>query len=561
MLLELTVQNLLLIEDARLELAPGLNVLTGETGAGKTVLAHALDLLLGGRAKGGIVRPGSAEAYVEGVFELPETLSSEHLAPDARELVLARRVGRDGRTRAYLGGRSISGGELRELASELLSFYGQHEHRKLMLATAQLDILDGSCGPEHLACRAACASAWAAVGGARAELERLGELAGAREREIDLLEFELGEIEELDPQPAERDVLLLERERLRNLEGLRGASARAEQALGDEEGGALAGLLATNASLDGPGDLDPALSLLAGRARTMLLEGQDLLSELRDYGESLEAEPGRLEAIEERLAAIARLERKHGGSIEAVLEHAERCRARREELAGAEVALEAAQRELDRALAEHGELVSALSRARAAAAPVLSAAVDERLAELAMDRASFAIALVPGAPGANGGEQAQFEIAANPGVPPAPLREIASGGELSRVMLALLSAAHGGGQSTLVFDEIDAGIGGHTARAVGEQLRALAQGRQILAITHLPQVASQAARHFTIAKDTSGASTRTTVTRLDDAALVEELVRMLGADGADAGARRHAEELLRDPAVVGAPARGARRAA
>jgi len=160
MLLELTVQNLLLIEDARLELAPGLNVITGETGAGKTVLAHALDLLLGGRAKPGVVRPGSSEAYVEGIFELPAGLRSEHLPADATELVLARRVGADGRTRAYLGGRSVTVGELRDLAGELLSFYGQHEHRKLMLSAAQLDILDGSAGPEQIERRAACAAAW-----------------------------------------------------------------------------------------------------------------------------------------------------------------------------------------------------------------------------------------------------------------------------------------------------------------------------------------------------------------------------------------------------------------
>jgi DNA repair protein RecN (Recombination protein N) len=545
MLLELTVQNLLLIEDARLELAPGLNVITGETGAGKTVLAHALDLLLGGRAKSGIVRPGSSEAYVEGVFELPEGFHSEHLPADAHELVLARRVASDGRTRAYLGGRSIPVGELRELASELLSFYGQHEHRKLMLAAAQLEILDGACGEEQAGRRGACAAAWAVVREARAELVRLEELAGARERELDLLEFELGEIEALDPRADEREELGVERDRLRNLETLRLAAAGAEQAIGDDEGGAARGLAAACSSLEAAGDVDPALSALAARAQTLLLESDDLLSELRRYAEGLEAEPGRLEAIEERLGAIARLERKHGGTIEAVLEHAERCRARRDELVGAEVAMESAQARLAAAMREHAAIVEGLSRARAQAAPRLAAAVGERLAELAMEQASFEVTLVANDPGPAGAEHAQFVIAPNPGVPAAPLRETASGGELSRVMLALLGAAHGGGRSTLVFDEIDAGIGGHTARAVGEQLRALAEGRQILAITHLPQVASLAARHFTIAKDTRGAATRTSVTRLGEPEVVEELVRMLGADERDDGARRHVEELLR----------------
>ena len=545
MLLELSVQDLLLIEEARLELVAGLNVITGETGAGKTVLAHALDLLLGGRARPGIVRPGAAEAYVEGVFELPEGLRCEHLAADASELVLARRVGVDGRTRAYLGGRSIAVGQLRELAGEMLAFYGQHEHRRLMLGAAQLEILDASCGPEQALRRAVTATAWAAVSEARAELERLAALAGERERQLDLLEFELGEIEQVDPAEDERAALVAERDRLRNVEGLRSAAWGAQQALADEDAGGMRALLACESSLDAAAPLDSQLEQLALRARALAIEAQDLLSEIGRYGEELETQPGRLEFVEERLAAIARLERKHGGSVTTVLEHAARCRERREQLIGAEVAMEAAQARLDDALREHAAAHAALSRARAGGAPALAHEVRERLAELAMAEASFEVVLVPCEPGRAGAEQAQFEIAPNPGVPAAPLREIASGGELSRVMLALLSAAHGGGSTTLVFDEIDAGIGGHTARAVGEQLRALAQGRQILAITHLPQVASFAARHFTIAKDLAGEPTRATVTRLADEQVLGELVRMLGADAHDAGARRHAKELLR----------------
>ena len=533
MLLELSVQNLLLIEEARLELAPGLNVITGETGAGKTVLAHALDLLLGGRARPGIVRPGAHEAYVEGVFELPEGFMAEQLAEGASEVALARRVGADGRTRAYLNGRSIPLAELRELAGELLSFYGQHEHRRLMLAAAQLEILDSSLGPAQ------------AARFAHGELERLQELAGARERQLDLLAFELGEIEAVEPSEQEREDLIAERDRLRNAEGLRLAAAGAEQALEDDEAGAVRTLLACSSSLDAAAALDRELAVLAQRAQTLEIEAQDLLSEIRRYGERLESEPGRLEAVEERLGALARLERKYGGSVAAVLEHAELCRARRDELAGAEVAMEAAAARLEASQKEHAAVHAQLSKARAAGAPKLAAAVHERLAELGMAEASFEVALLPCEPGAGGAEQAQFVIAPNPGVPAAPLREIASGGETSRVMLALLSAAHGGGSSTLVFDEIDAGIGGHTARAVGEQLRALAQGRQILAITHLPQVASFAARHFTIAKDLAGEPTRAHVIQLADGEVLGELVRMLGADEDDRAARGHARELLK----------------
>jgi DNA repair protein RecN (Recombination protein N) len=545
MLLELSVQNLLLIEDARLELSDGLNVITGETGAGKTVLAHALDLLLGGRARTGIVRPGAGEAYVEGIFELPAGFVCDQLAPDAHEVVLSRRVGADGRTRAYLGGRSIQLAELRELAGELLSFYGQHEHRRLMLAAAQLEILDGSAGPRQAERRAACAAAWNAVREAGEELARLTELAGERERQLDLIEFELGEIERVDPGVQEHESLLAERERLRNLDGLRHAAGGAEQALGDDDAGGLAALRASRASLDAGAGIDGELAALAARAQVLEIEAQDLLSEIRRYGESLELDPARLEAVEERLGAIARLERKHGGSVAAVLEHAADCRARREELLCAEVAMEAAAASLAAAQREHAAAHAELSAARATAAPRLAAAVRERLGGLGMAGASFEVALLACEPGATGAEHAQFEIAPNTGVPAAPLRDIASGGELSRVMLALLSAAHGGGRSTLVFDEIDAGIGGHTARAVGEQLRALAQGRQILAITHLPQVASFAARHFTIAKDLEAQPARASVVRLSDGEVLGELVRMLGADEGDAGARRHAKELLR----------------
>jgi len=549
MLLELSVQNLLLIEDARLELAGGLNVITGETGAGKTVLAGALDLLLGGRPRAGIVRPGAAEAYVEGIFELPAGFEHEQLAADAGELVLARRIGADGRTRAYLGGRSIAVGELREIAAGLLSFYGQHEHRRLMLAAAQLEILDGCCGAQHAAHLAACAAAWTAVSAARAELASLSELAGARERELDLLDFELAEIEQVAPTPEERDELGAERVRLRNIEGLRRAAWGAEQALADDEAGGVRALAASESSLDAAASLDPEIEALAARARALAIEAQDLLSEIRGYGEELDVAPGRLEAVEERLAAIARLERKHGGSVETVLAHAASCRARREQLAGAEVAMEAAAARLEAALGDHAREVDALSRARAAAAPTLARAVVERLAALAMEDARFDVTLAPCEPGRSGAERAQFEIAPNPGVPAAPLRDIASGGELSRVMLALLTAAGspaaGAGHATLVFDEIDAGVGGHTARAVAEQLRTLAQARQILSITHLPQVASLAARHFTIVKDSAREPARTTVTRLAVDEVVGELVRMLGADAGDTGARRHAKELLR----------------
>ncbi len=552
MLHELRVENLLLIERAELGLGPGLNVLTGETGAGKTVLAHALDLLLGGKPRPGIVRPGASEAYVEGVFALPAALRSsleDRLPEDADELVLARRVSAEGRTRAYLGGRSATAADLAEIGGALLSFYGQHEHRRLTLASAQLDILDGFCGPPQVKRRDAFAAAYAAERAVREELSDLRERAGARDRELDLLEWELEEIDRAEPSEAEEESLLAERERLRHLSALMGAAAAGIAALageGEDGSGATMALAGASHALEATRGVDAELDALATRAQALSVEADDLAGELRRYAEGVDAPPGRLDEVEERLGLLDRLKRKHGGSIAAVIEHAEECRRRRDELAGAEEALEAGEARLEAARRELAEQASALRGARRKAAGPLAGAVVERLAGLAMEGASFEARVTEREGyGPTGGDDVEFLIAPNPGVPAGPLRETASGGELSRVMLALMGVAAEAGPATLVFDEVDAGIGGQTARAVGEQLRDLAEGRQIICITHLPQIASLADRHFTIVKDTTADTARTTVTRLERAAVVGELVRMLGAEDGDAAARRHARELLK----------------
>ncbi|MHB8240962.1 MAG: DNA repair protein RecN [Solirubrobacteraceae bacterium] len=564
MLQELRVENLLLIELAELRLAPGLNVLTGETGAGKTVLAHALDLLLGGRARAGIVRPGASEAYVEGVFDLPAQLRealADRISPDAEELVLARRVGADGRTRAYLNGRSASVGDLRDIACALLSFYGQHEHRKLTLSAAQLQILDGLCGEGHAASLRACAQAFARTREIEQRLEDLRELSSQREREIDLLEFELAEIDAVSPDADEHERLLGVRERLRRLDALCAAAGTAAEALVPEAAEAMAqsqALGAAMAGLEAVEGVDPALDELGGRVRGVLIESQELAGELRDYteraaglaleglGERFDGGEVSLDGIEARLAAIERLMRKHGGSIQAVLDFAAGARARHEELAGAETALAHSTAELQQARSALDEHVQALRRNRQGAAERFALDVREQLSALAMAEASFEVHIGEREPGPAGADSVELLIAPNPGVPAAPLREIASGGELSRVMLAIMSVANASdSDATLVFDEVDAGIGGQTARAVGARLRDLAARRQVICITHLPQIASLAERHFSIVKDTSADPTLTTVIELEKADVVSELVRMLGADDDDSTARRHARDLLR----------------
>jgi len=563
MLYELRVENLLLMERAELRLGSGLNVLTGETGAGKTLLAHALDLLLGGRARRGIVRPGVPEAYVEGVFALPLSLAGdERLPTGAEEIVLARRVWPDGRTRAYVCGRAATQADLQELGSRLLSFYGQHEHRKLMLSAAQLELLDTYCGPDQLTLRPGVRDAYERVRDLDRRADELRELAGARDRELDLLTFELDEIEAAAPREGESEELAAERDRLRHQDELvRAVGEAAETIVGDGGSESRTGateLLAQAAQqVEAAAGLDSGLHELSNRLTALQYESQDVGAELRAYALGVDGDAASsaaaLEQVEERLALLARLERKHGGTIADVLAHGERCRARRDELADADDALERLQAELTGARTELERLAARLSRVRAKAAPRLAAAVRERLAELAMAEARYEISLSerPDGCGPRGADAIEMLIAPNGGGTLAPLREVASGGELSRVMLALLSVAHGaptaaGGEAgMLVFDEIDAGIGGHTARAVGEHLRSLAAGRQVLCITHLPQVAALADRHFTIAKDATVTPATTTVTALEGDAVVGELVRMLGASEQDAAATQHARELLR----------------
>jgi DNA repair protein RecN (Recombination protein N) len=555
-LLELRIENLLLIESAELRPTPGLNAITGETGAGKTVLAHALDLLLGGKPRPGIVRPGAREAYVEGVFELPPCLLDEpelgelreRIADPAGELVLARRVGAEGRTRALVQGRSASAADLRELGGRLVAFFGQHEHRRLAVASTQLDLLDRACGKDQLATRDEFGDAYGRARELRGQLEALRAQAGNRDRDLDLLGFEIEEIEALGPTEAGERDLLAERERLRRIDALRIAAAAGGDAIAPEDGQApgVAALMAdAERYAEAVADVDPELDLIAERLTAARIEVEDLGRELRRYGDSLEAEPGRLHQVEERVELYERLERKHGGSVASVLAHAERCRAERERLAGAEVATKRAEAASAQAEARQAELASRLSAARAKAAPGLAKAVKAELSALAMGEASFSVELERReAVGPTGAERVEMTLAPNRGVPAAPLRDAASGGELSRVMLALMTVAGAGTARTLVFDEVDAGVGGQTARAVGERLRALGGERQVLCITHLPQIAALADAHFRIEKSARGDLALATVEALAGEGVVEELCRMLGAEGSDEGARRHAEELL-----------------
>jgi DNA repair protein RecN (Recombination protein N) len=554
---ELRIENLLLIERAELRLGEGLNAITGETGAGKTVLAHSLDLLMGGKAKSGIVRPGAEEAWVEGVFDLPTGLLDEpelaelaaRLPGTAEEVVLGRRVSAAGRTSAFVAGRAATAADLKALGGRLLAFFGQHEHRKLTIASAQMEVLDRFAGSGHLALREEYREAHREVGRLSAELAELREREGSRERDLDLYRYELAEIEEVEPDPEERAALTTDRERLRHAEGLGDAAAGAHAGLVGadlEGGGAAAALAEAESRLAAANGLDPALDAIAARVAALNIELGDVAAELRDYAEGVAADPGGLVAVEERLEAIDRLQRKHGGSVESVLAHAERCRAEIARLEGAEQRGAEATAALAETEARRAALGEKLSAGREAAAGPLEQRVAAELAQLAMEGARLEVGLDPHPDGygAAGRETVELRVAPNLGIEPAPLRDAASGGELSRVMLALAGLGPAAGAATLVFDEIDAGIGGNTARVVGERLRALGTEHQVLCITHLPQVASLADVHFRLEKDVVGDAAVAGVERLEGEGVVAEIRRMLGGEQSDEAATQHARELI-----------------
>jgi DNA repair protein RecN (Recombination protein N) len=558
MLRELRIENLLLIERAELRLGEGLNAITGETGAGKTVLAHSLDLLMGGKAKAQIVRPGAAEAWVEGVFDLPDGLLeepefaelAERLPEGAEEVVLGRRVSAGGRTSAFVAGRAATAADLKLLGGRLIAFFGQHEHRRLTIASAQLEILDGFAGAEHLDLRAAYRDAHRECGRLATELAELREREGSRERDLDLYRYELSEIEEVAPVPEERTEIAAERERLRHAEGLREAASSAHAGLAGADadgGGAAAALAQAEAALQGAAGLDPALDSLAERVGALVVEAGDVASELRDYAEGIAADPASLQAIEERLEAIDRLERKHGGSVESVLAHAERCREEIARLESAEVRSAEAEAALAAAETRRADLGEKLSAGREAAAGPLQERVAAELERLSMAGASLEVVLEPHPDGfgASGRETVELRVAPNPGIEAAPLRDAASGGELSRVMLALSGLGQAASAGTMVFDEIDAGVGGKTARVVGERLQALGRDRQVLCITHLPQVASLADVHFRLEKEVAGEQAMASVERLEGEEVVAEIRRMLGGEKSDDAATDHARELLK----------------
>lgn len=551
MLTEISVENVALIERATLELSPGLNAITGETGAGKTLLATALQLLLGGRARSEAVRAGAPKATIEGTFVLPEETGPDLLAEalgdlaeevDAEDgLVLRRTLTDEGRSRCFVGGVSVPVRALGALGERLVSYHGQREQARLTEPAEQLSILDDFLDKRSLDARREREQLWRAVERDRRELAEVRASGEARLREADFLRFQVSELEAADYSAQEADELARERDRLRNVTDLLQAAAAATSALSSDEGaGALDAVARASGELETALRHDEGLSGLVQRLAGLSAELEDVLYELRSYVEELEADPNRLEVVEDRIAALRTLERKYG-DVESYLEDARSRLHRLENLDEETADLEARLAEGERRL---GELAAKITTGRRKAAKKVAAKVQENLAGLNLGRTEFGAELVPAEPGPTGVERVEFVIRPNPGEPELPVRRYASGGELSRVMLAIrLAQERVEPGATYVFDEVDAGIGGETATAVGAKLRQLGERNQVLTITHLPQIASEAASHVVVAKEESDGRTITRITPVTGEDRLKEMARMLSGRIDDASLA-HASELL-----------------
>lgn len=549
------INNIALAASVELELGAGLTLLTGETGAGKSILVDAVGLLLGGRASPEMIRSGEEHALVEGLLETPEArvlLESRGLPIEGDEIVVRRELHASGKGKATVNGALVPLGVLRELGGRLVTIHGQHEPQGLLDPEAHCGLVDRHAGLSV----DEVATLYRRLRGIDAELDTLRRDRRDWERRREMLEFQAGEIEQAALGPGEEEALRQERKVQANAGRLATLASEAYGLLYEDEAAALGRLSQLYKRLDELASIDARfVELAAGRAGIMA-PLEDLSYFLRDYQGTLQVTPGRLDEIEARLALIERLKKKYGASLDEVLAFAARCRAELGPSGSADEREKALSAERGQVAGRYFERASELSRKRRAAAKDLQKRVEAELAQLAMERTRFRVQFDPDLPpadasdpsswGERGLEEVEFLLSPNPGEDPRPLARIASGGELSRILLALNAASGLEAEGkTLVFDEVDAGIGGRVAEVVGRKLRSIAQRHQVLCVTHLPQIAALAEAHFVVTKRAQKSRTVAEVRSLEGEARVEEVARMLGGETITDTARRHAREMVK----------------
>lgn len=552
----LRLSSLGVIDSAELELAEGFTVITGETGAGKTMVVTALGLLRGDRADLGLVRRGADQARVEASIGVPTGAAAVATVEEAGGridddvVILGRVLSAQGRSRALAGGATVPAALLADVTDELVAVHGQSDQHRLLRAAEQRGALDRFAGEDFAAAAAAYAPAYARWRAVERLLDELRTHAQERARELDVLRFGLDEINEVEPQLAEDEHLKVEESRLAHSESLALAADQAHRSLVGEADldAARTQVAAASAALREAAEHDPELDALAERVLELGILLDDVGAELGAYSTGVELDPERLAAIQDRRAALAALQRKYGPTLNDVMAWAERSAARIGELGNDDEAIAALEVEQAELVPEVGRRAARMSAIRTEAAERLSRLVDEEIAQLSMPSARLEVRVTtsPDAtPGPHGLDEVELLFAANSGTGLRPLHKGASGGELSRLMLALeVVLADRTTVPTLVFDEVDAGIGGKAAVEVGRRLSRLAEHAQVIAVTHLPQVAAFADHHFVVSKDDDGTVTSSSVIRLDEHSRVDELARMLAGQEDSATAQAHARELL-----------------
>jgi DNA repair protein RecN (Recombination protein N) len=538
MLRLLRIRNLAVIEAVDVEFETGFNVLTGETGAGKSILVEAVGLLLGARATADLVRTGESQASIEALFE----------RSDGTELVIRREITTQGRSRSFVNGALATASALRDLSEQLVELHGQHEHQALLDPTAHLPLLDQYAHLEPLA--EDVSTAWQRVRAARDQLDRSRMDEREKAARLDLIAFQLTEIEKAAPRPCEDEELFATKQVLANAERLRRLCDESYAALYESDQAVLAGLGGVWKRVGELATIDARFSPYVEARDAIKSQLEDLAFFLRDYGAEVDASPGRLQQVEDRLALLERLKRKYGPTLQDVIDRGAVLARERDLLSGTTERAEDLRRELDAATEKYLDIARQLSERRKAAAVKFAAVLEAGLAELAMARTRFDVRfnrteLPPEAWSERGIDQAEFFVSPNPGEDLRPLARIVSGGELSRGMLALKTLAAGNETGkTLIFDEVDAGIGGRVADVVGARLADLGARFQVLCITHLPQIAARAATQFRIEKEVRRTRTATSVARLDETSRVDEIARMIGGAAVTDTVRASAREML-----------------
>jgi len=537
MLRLLRIRHLAVIESAEVEFEPGFNVLTGETGAGKSMLVEAIGLLLGGRATADLIRTGEDLAVVEAILDDPQR----------GELVVRREVTSQGRSRAYVDGALATAGALREVTGGLVELHGQHEHQALLDPLTHLPLVDDSAGLGALA--GEVATRWGALRDLRERRDRVRMDGREKAARLELVEFQLAEIEKAAPRAGEDEELAATRQVLANAERVQRLCEESYAALHESEHAVLPTLGQVWKRVGELAMLDPRFEAHLAARDGVKAPLEDLALELRRYADGVDASPDRLQEVEERLAVLERLKRRHGPTLSDVIERGATLARERDLLVGVDESAGELERRLTEASGAYLDAARELSGRRRGAATRFSGHTETLLRELAMAHARFEVRFRPGeAPedtwGERGIDEAEFYLSANPGEDLRPLARIASGGELSRVMLALKTMTAGEGGRALIFDEVDAGIGGHVAEVVGMRLRDLGERSQVICITHLPQIAARASTHFFIDKLVRGARTTTTVQRLDADGRIEEVSRMIGGASVSEPVRASARHML-----------------